>query len=181
MTSTMNTFETEFESMMTDVRDMLMSEDMVPMNPVFKTTQGLSIHAEPFTPEAEKTEAVLTPVPGISTNSSVVEPLLQAESEDDVVKPPIETVLSDDPETFTDVLTESEFVSFLFLITLIAVALRVASISPDFRHIREAMTSLMLSAVQQTNSLRTELWPLLNQRMDTLSGYVFQTICVCPK
>ncbi len=179
MTSTMNTFETEFESMMTDVRDMLLSDDMVPMNPVFKTTQSLSVYAEPFTPEAETTEAVLTPVPSISTNSSVVEPLLRTESEDDVDKPPIEAVLSDAPET--TVVTESEFVSFLFLITLIAVVLRVASISPEFRHIREAITSLTVSAVQEFNSLRTAIRPLLNQRMETLSHYVFQTICVCPK
>jgi len=145
---------TEFDTQIDDLKT-LMQSDTVPPNPVY--SRRLSADAKPFTPSYES--GILTPVPSVSTNSPIVEPTFQTETEHDVEKTPIEAVLSEETDGEGSLITDSELLSMLFLLSLVAVALRIASISPDYRHIRSTVLYLMQSAFQGAIYLQTT--PLL--------------------
>lgn len=189
MNMTMNMTMNEIDTQIDDLKKMMQSDQILP-NPVFSR---LSADATPFTPSYDS--GILTPVPSVSTNSPIVEPSFQAESEDDVVKPPVEAVLSNETEETEETYDsednqnivstdsnmesntdsklvsnmDSELLSFLFLLSLFAVALRIASISPEYRHIRSAVSSLVQEA-------RTA-WPIIQPNLERFST-VFKTI-VC--
>jgi hypothetical protein len=168
----------ELDVQLADLKTVLQSDDLGQPNPIFK--RQLSVAATPFIPESET--LAITPVPN-STKTQVADISLLPESEEDVDKPPIEAVLTEELK-----LTDPEILSFLFLITLVAVALRVVNVSPEFIHVRNALANLLHETkdvrFQMSNFLKTTahnmspLMPLLRPRIDTISRSVLQSIGV---
>ena len=166
----------ELDVQLAELKTVLLSEDMGQPNPIFKRPD-----ATPFIPETE-TLAITHVPPSIKT--PVAEIPLHPESEEDVdYKTPIDAVLTEELK-----LTDPEILSFLFLITLVAVALRVVNISPEFIHVRNALATLLHETkdvrFQMANFLKTTahnmspLMPLLRPRIDTISRSVLQSIGV---
>ena len=165
----------ELDVQLAELKSVLLSEDMGQPNPIFKRPD-----ATPFIPETE----TLAITPPLSIKTPVAEIPLHPESEEDVGdKTPLEAVLTEDLK-----LTDPEILSFLFLITLGAVALRVVNVSPEFIHVRTALANLLHETrdvrFQMANFLKTTahnmspLMPLLRPRIETISRSVLQSFGV---
>jgi hypothetical protein len=177
-TYTMDELMNELDVQLADLKTVLQSDD-VEQNPIFN--KPLSVNATPFVPDTE------TLTPSIDTVNA-----LHPESEEDVDdKYPVETVLTEDLPVHAVSITDPEVMSFLFLITLFAVALRVVNVSPEFIHVRNALANLLHETTdvrfQLSNFLKTTahnmspLIPLLRPRIDTFSRSLFQSIGVYSK
>jgi hypothetical protein len=178
-TYTMDELMNELDVQLADLKTVLQSDD-VGQNPIFN--RPLSVNATPFVPDTE----TLTPVP---PSIDTVNVPLHPESEEDIDdKYPVETVLTEDLPVHAVSITDPEVMSFLFLITLLAVALRLVNVSPEFIHVRNALANLLHETkdvrFQLSNILKTTahnmspLMPLLRPRIETISRSVLQSIGV---